>query len=243
MTKTKKVSNERGVVLIVALIAIVIMAALGTALMLITATESKIAGNFRLAFEAAYAADAVLERALDDMEAVHDWSTVLNGSVQSAFVDGPASGLRTLADGNTIDLSEVVNVANCQKTSPCSEDDFNRVTDERPWGLDNPRWQPFAWGPLNKLTASGSIDSPFYVLALVGDDPSECDNNPLADGGAPVQPCGGALAFNPGTGVLSLRAEAFGPYGTHKVIDVTVTRTDGRAAVRMLSWREVREVQ
>jgi len=98
---------------------------------------------------------------------------------------------------------------------------------------------PFAWGAVNRLTPTGSVNSPFFVMLMVGDDPSECDNNPLVDGGPPIPSCGGEAAFNPGVGVLSLRAEAFGPFGTHKTIEATIAR-DGNSAVRMLSWREAR---
>ena len=31
---------------------------------------------------------------------------------------------------------------------------------------------------------------------------------------------------NPGTGVIAMRAEAFGPRGAHKVIELTLARTD-----------------
>jgi len=214
--------------------------ALGSALILTAAAESRIAGNFRVASEATYAADAAVERAMGGILAVQDWNTLLSGAVASTFVDGPPTGARTLADGHVIDLSEVVNIANCQKTTACSDDEMNRVTDERPWGLNNPRWQPFAWGPLNNLTPSQLVNSPFYVVVMVGDDPSECDNNPLVDGGDPVPPCGTSASFNPGSGVLSLRVEAFGPFGTHKIIEVTIARAESNAGVRMLSWREVR---
>jgi hypothetical protein len=232
--------SERGVALIIALMGMTMMIALGTALILTTTTETKIAGNFRSAAEATYAADAMLERVVADLAAIADWNTLLTGASRSGFVDGPPGGARTLADGSVIDLSEVVNVANCEKPTGCTDDDLNRVTDVRPWGLNNPRWQPLAWGSLNRLTPSGSVRSRFYGIVLVADDPSECDNNPVVDGGAPVPPCGTSSSVNPGAGVLSLRAEAFGPFETHKILEATVTRAEGAAAVRMLSWREVR---
>jgi len=230
-------SNERGVALVIALMAMTMMIALGTAVLLTAVTESRIARNFRLASEATYSADAVIERAMDDLAGVRDWNTLLNGTARSGFAEGMPSGIRTLRDGSTIDLGAIVNVANCQKVAPCSDDEMSKVTDERPWGLNNPRWMPFAWGAVNGLTPTGSVNSPFFVMLMVGDDPSECDNNPLVDGGPPVPPCS---SFNPGVGVLSVRAEAFGPFGTHTILEATLTRENGNAGVRMLSWREAR---
>lgn len=237
---TTRFASEQGVALVIALMAMTMMVALGTALILTTTTESKIAGNFRSASEATYAADAMLERVVGELVAVPDWNSLLGGRARSSFVDGPPSGGRTLADGKTINLAEVINVASCEKPTACTDDDTNRVTDQRPWGLNNPRWQPFAWGPLSSLTATGSVNSPSYGIVMVADDPSECDNNPLVDGGEPIPPCGTTSSMNPGKGVLSLRAEAFGPFGTHKIIEATVTRSGGAGGVRMLSWREVR---
>jgi hypothetical protein len=232
-------STERGVALVIALMAMTMMIAIGTAVLLTAVTESRIARNFRLASDAMYSADAVIERAIDDLAGVRDWNTLLNGSARSGFADGMPTGVRLLPDGTALDLGVVVNLANCQKATPCSEDDMNRVTDDRPWGLNNPRWMPFAWGAVNRLTPTGSVNSPFYVMLMVGDDPSECDNNPFVDGGAPVPPCAGST-FNPGAGVVSVRAEAFGPFGTHTILEATLTRENGNAGVRMLSWREAR---
>ena len=68
------------------------------------------------------------------------------------------------------------------------------------------------------------------MLVLVGDDPSESDNDPLDDGGGPD---------NPGAGALLLRAQAFGPRNAHKTIEIAIARTGG-GRVRLLSWRELR---
>src|SRR6185369_9977736 len=146
------------------------MMALGTALILTTNTELRITRNFAAASEALYAADAALERAITDIEAIHDWNALLDGSVRSTFVDGRPVGVRMLADGKTISIDEALNVANCQRPIPCSDDDMSKVTSERPWGANNPRWSPFAWGGLNSLRPN-SVNSPFYVVVMVGDDP------------------------------------------------------------------------
>src|SRR5450631_3461311 len=201
--------------LIIALLAMALMTALGGALILGSSSESLIAGNLRSAVEGLHAADAALERAMDDLSMVPGWDLLLSGSMQSAFVDGPASGVRTLSDGLPLDLGRVLNTANCQKTTTCSASDLTAVTSDRPWGPNNPLWQLYAYGPLSSLLAAGMVDSNFYVVVMIADDPSETDDDPLHDGVAPT---------NPGAGVLSLRAEAFGPRGTHKVVEMTVAR-------------------
>jgi hypothetical protein len=231
--------REDGIALVVTLMAMVLMAALGTALVLTTSTEAMIAANFRNHHEALYAADAGLERAMDELPTVPDWSSLLDGSVPSAFTDGSAAGSRVLPDGSTLDLDQVLNLANCGKPTTCSAADLTgNATGDRPWGANNPIWRLYAHNRLDALTPTGIIDSLYYVVVLVGDDPSETDGNPLVDGADP--------RTNPGSGVLALRAEAFGPRGAHTIIELTVVRSDasgsgpsGQPGVRVLSWREV----
>lgn len=254
------IRREDGIALVVALMVTMLLTALGTALVLTTSSETIISASFRNAGEAVYAADAVVERAMDDLLTVSDWNALLNGSVQSAFIDPPPGGQRTLPDGSTLDLAQAINMANCQQTTTCSDGDMNAVTTERPWGANNPRWELYAYGSLSDMLPADTIDSQYYVILMVGDDPSETDNDPLHDGNS--------ADANPGTGVLAMRAEAFGPRGAHKVVEVTVARTGtteperrdtaqgdqdvvndprqghsnsvGQAGVRILSWREVR---
>ena len=203
--------------MIIALMAMTLMIALGTALIITTTTESRIVANFRNNSESLYAADAAIERSLDDLLTVPDWNNLLNGTVKSALVDGPPSGNRTLADGAVLNLDEVLSMANCAKTTPCTSAEMDAPTLERPWALNNPRWQLFAYGKINDILPQGGINSPYYVVVLVADDPSESDQDPLHDG---------VTDDNPGKGVLAMRAEAFGPKGNHKVIELTLGRTD-----------------
>lgn len=218
--------------IILALMATLLMSALGAALVLTTSSEALIAANFRNAQEGVYAADAALERAMDDLASIPEWNPILDGSTQSAFVDGPPSGVRTLADGSLLDLGQTVNMMNCRKATPCSASNLTTMTAERPWGANNPVWLLFAYGPLSSLLPAHAIDSAYYVIVMVADDPSENDNDPLHDGHTET---------NPGTGVLALRAEAFGPRGTHQVVEMTVARSSGdQAGFRVLSWRLMR---
>src|SRR5262249_52761974 len=100
-------SGERGVALVVALLAMLVMAAVGAALMLAAATELRITRNFRNSTEALYAADAALERVVDELRAIGDWNLLLSGSVRSSFAVGEPHGRRSMADGKTIDLDAI----------------------------------------------------------------------------------------------------------------------------------------
>jgi hypothetical protein len=219
---TTRLQREDGMAVIIALMAMMLMTALGMSLVLTTSSETMIAGNFRSGGEALYAADAILERSMDDLLTIPDWNKLLDGTLQSGFIDGPPSGERLLPDGSKIDLDQVLSIANCDKPTQCSGPDMDAYSEERPWTVNNPRWQLFAYGSIGDLLPTGTINSPFYVVVLIGDDPSETDDNPIGDGGAPVAPA----VTNPGRGVIALRAEAFGPRGAHKVIEMTIAKTD-----------------
>jgi hypothetical protein len=220
------VAREHGVAMLVAMMAILIMTAFGTALILSSSTETTIAGHFVTALEGRYAADAMLARGLDDLLGMGDWNPVIAGLVQSHWVDGTPTSARTLADGSRIDLSQVVNMANCQKDSACSPADIVEATSDRPWGANNPEWKLYAYGPLPAVLAGAAVGSRFYVLLLVGQGPAP--------------------------NLLAVRAEAFGPRGAHAIVEATAGRTsdaDGEKdyngppkqdGVKLLSWREVR---
>ncbi len=229
--------KERGAAVVLALIAVTLMMALGSALTLLSTSETLVTANQRAGVEAFYAADAALERALVDLHAVLDWNPLLAGSERSTFVDGSPAGVRTLADGSTIDLAHIVNMANCQKTAPCSAADLSVVTANRAWGANNPRWQVYAHGPMSDAAGNGSGRSSFYGVVLVGDDPSENDGDPSRDGDAI------AGVPNPGVGLVMLRAEAFGPRSAHRAIEATVARIDTALpatapGVRVIRWWE-----
>jgi hypothetical protein len=211
-----KQRTEHGSALVVAMLSLMLLTALGLALMLTTASEMTIAANFRDGQEAFHAADAAMERSMQDILTVPDWNTLLSGETQSSFIDGPAGGTRTLPDGSSVSLTGIANVATCGKPSGCSDADVTAMTSDRPWGSNNPRFQLYAYGPVAELMPTDTINSPFYVVVMVGDDPSENDDDPRHDG---------TSAGNPGSGVLTIRAEAFGPRGVHRVVEATVART------------------
>jgi hypothetical protein len=190
-----------------------------------------IAANYRDAQESVYAADAALERALVDLRLAGNWNLLLAGVGRSSFVDGAAAGPRAWPGGVRIDLTTLTNLANCARFSTCTATDMDRSTADRPWSVNNPRWQPYAYGKLADLLPPGTIESRYYVVVFVGDDPSENDGDPTQDG---------ETGANPGAGILALRAEAFGPGGLRGRIDATVARVGPPGtSLRVVSWRRM----
>lgn len=224
-----RVRDEQGIALILSLMVMMLMMALGAALMLNTMTEGKIAGNYRDGTEALYAADAAVERVIQDILTVPDWNNMLNGAAQSAFVDGaPGDGWRTLPDGSKLNLLQATDMLNCGKITGCDDTAMNAVTEERPWAANNPRWKLYAHAPINDVLPTPDVNSPFYVVVWVADDPSENDNLPLKDGEPPptcdlTKP---DTCVNGGRGVIAMRAQSFGPGGVQRTIEVTLARTD-----------------
>jgi hypothetical protein len=215
-----------GVVLVVALLLTLMLSVLGAAFALVMSTEAVIAENFRNGQEAAHAVEAATERAIGDLDALASWDPALDGTERSTFVDGLPSGSRTLPGGSVLDLMQVSNLANCQKTTSCSASEMDASTTDRPWGPNNPRWQLFLYGWLRDLAGPDVIKSAYYIVVLVGDDPSETDNDPLRDSQSP----------DPGADVVVLRSHAFGPRGVRKSIEVTISRSDS-GHVRVIAWR------
>ena len=220
-----RLQDEQGIALVISLMAMLLLTALGTALVMTTMTETKIAGNYRSGYETLYAADGAVERVMQDILTVPNWDDILSGAVTSAFIDGAPSGSRTLPDGTTIDLTQATNMMRCGKLS-CSAGDLTELTDERPWGANNPVWQLYAYGPLEDIIPTGTVTSRQYVLVWIADDSSENDNDPLKDGQPPAGCASPCATTNLGRGVLSMMAQAFGPDGTTRTIAVTIARTD-----------------
>ena len=105
--------NERGVALIVTLLAMLLLSAIGAALVLVTSADTIIASNSGASSEAFYAADAVFERTVAELRSVPSLTSVLSGAVASAFRDGAPAAPRALTDGSSVDLKAPVNEANC----------------------------------------------------------------------------------------------------------------------------------
>ena len=130
-----------------------LLTALGMALMLTSQTETMISANYRDSMEGEYAADAGIERVMDDVLTVPDWNTLLatadgvTAGVTSGFHDTSPRSPITLPDGRTMDLAKATNMINCaQDDDAAPTSDMDASTIERPWGNNNPRFRLYAWG-------------------------------------------------------------------------------------------------
>lgn len=200
MTMRLRARGEEGAALIIALMSMMLLTALAAGVIMVTNTETLIAGNYRNSQEAVYAADAAAERVVQDLLMVPRWNDILAGSVQSAFVDGPMTGQKTLPTGSRVTLCCAADTATGQLQAETNTANM--------WGANNPQWRLYAWGPLRDLLP-GVVESPMYVAVWIADDPAETDGAPALDG----------------NGTLTVHAEAYGPAGTRKVVEMTVART------------------
>lgn len=228
----RPLSGEGGSVLVTVLLATMLMLALGTMLALMTATETAVAAHHRDAVEGLHAADAALAWAAHDLALDADWDAVLSGAARSSLTDG-AAGPRRLADGTSVDLAALTNELRCGQAALCSSAAMDAVSAPRPWGRNNPRWQLYLHGPAASIPG---VDSRAYVIVWVADDPAELDGDPLTDGGTPARDEVGSSG-NPGRGVVSLIAQAYGPGGARRVVEASLSRPLDRAGVRLVGWR------
>jgi hypothetical protein len=212
-----RLADQQGAALIIALMAMMLLTALGATVFMVSRTETAIASNYRDSQEALYAADAAIERVVQDILMVPRWNDILAGSVTSSFTVGnPDQAIALPAGGSATLCRKEPAEADCAVTTATGQ--LQQATDlENLWGTNNPKWRLFAWGPLSELLSTAAIDSNMYVAVWVADDP--------VDGASLTTPDGDPLLDANGT--LTIRAEAIGVRGTRKTIEVTIARTSG----------------
>ena len=154
----RRLRSTDGAALLIALMAMMLMTTLATALMLTTITETRIASSYGVGIETFYAAEAAIERAIDDLRTVPDWSALATHGATSTFVDGQAAGTRTLSDGTNLDLGEETRMV--------------REGEGQPWRL-------FAYSSLGGMLPPGRLTSRAYVVVWVAASP---DGQPQDEG-------------------------------------------------------------
>ncbi len=205
--------SDQGSAIIVALLATMLLGALGAGLVSVTNTEVAIAANYRDGSETGYAAEAAAEHLLGELQRSGNWSDLLTGAATSTFTDGTLTP--TLASNRTISLPAVTARLQAESDAAAS------------WGPNDPRWRLVAYGPLDRL-APGARPGPAYLAVWLADDPSETDGDPLRDTNDVVRVRARAL----GRGEASQDVEL--------IVARDATSGAGRAGVRILSWRVVR---
>lgn len=223
--------SERGIALVLVLLATMLMAAFAVALTMTSQTETRIGAGFRDGVAARYVAEGGIERALADLRDIPAWDVVLSSpdgvraGVSSAFADSTLSP--ALSDGRPLDLVAATHLLNCGKPTVCTPGDLSANNERRRWGPNNPRYRLFAWGRVADLLPASLDGSPFYLAVWVADDSAETDGEPAVDGGEPVAP----HHVNPGRGLLTVWAEAFGPAGARGAVEATVARLEPLTSV------------
>lgn len=159
-------ADSRGAALIVTMMALLMLVALTGALMPLTSSETAIAANHRLALQSLYAAEAVLERAIRELEAAPSWDDVLAGHRRATLWDGQTT--RSLADGAVLDLNAA--------TDALADAGAGRFGAGR--GL---RWRLYAHGPLGAALPQDPTGGLLHAAVWVADDPDDTDGDPLRD--------------------------------------------------------------
>ena len=210
-----RMSDARGVALLVVLLVTLFLTGVGVALALVTSVDLQLARSFRDGHEALQAAEASLERVAQELGGAPAWTDVLVGAFGSQLADTTLSP-NLPGGGATIDLVAI--------TSDLQQDRAGRQA----WGTAPPIWRLYAWGPASNVYAPHAADCRLYVAVWVADDPSDDDGNGLADS----------------NDALILHAEAFGSGGTRREVEAVVARRTLNGAVlpgvRLVAWEEVR---
>lgn len=204
--------GEMGAALVAVLLSTVLVSAIGAALTVTANAESTIASSFRIDRELAYAAEAAIERAMQDVRLVTRWDDLLTGAETTTFLDHTA--VPVLPTGGTLDLRALTSR-------------IQTATDARGLGPNTPQWQLVASGRLADIAGRGSIESPAYLVVWVADDVSETDGNPAADSNDVLVVRGEAVGSGGRTRTLDVTVTRAGIPG-------------GQPGLRVISWREVR---
>ena len=133
----RHVGRQEGSALLAALVAAVLLAALGLSLVSVTMVEGMIAANHRAGNQVSYAAEAVLEAVLADLLTAASWTDILNGTIASSLNSGtvPPAG----PGQAPLDLTRLTQ-------------GIQTASDARgQWGANQPRWRLFGRGTLSSL--------------------------------------------------------------------------------------------
>jgi hypothetical protein len=209
--------RDAGSALLIALMATVLLAAVGLGLLGLTNTEAAIATNVQAGHQSIYATDAGVEWALAEVVRTANWSDLTAGIAGSTFQDTTRT---PLISGALVNLNAVT--ASLQADA------------DGLWGPAAPRWHLFAYGSLNALTGRGGFGEDAYVAVWVGDDPRDGDANPVVDTNGIVMLVGRAWGPRASMRTITVSVERVSdPAATGGGVGPVGTRQ------RVMAWREV----
>jgi Tfp pilus assembly protein PilX len=220
--------------LIAALIVMTLLSVFGLGLVLTTSLEPAAAANYESAWVALYAAESGIAVAAHELAAMSDWNQALRGEVVSGLMD-QVDGALPLPDGTAPSVVALTHTANCGHAEPCTEQELTAVTEDRPWGANNPRWQVFGVVRLGRLVGDPGGVSPAVAVVWVADDPADVDGDALRDSEHTDEG-----ARRPGACIVAIRAEAFAARSGHRVLTATLARPFPGCGpgARVVSWHE-----
>jgi hypothetical protein len=205
-------SDDRGAALVAVLLATAVLSALGAAVTVAANMETTIASTFRMESELSYAAEASVERSLQDVRVITNWSDIVAGVAMSSFLDPVA--MPVLPSGGTLDV-------------PALTRQLQAATDSAYGDPNTPRWRVFSSGRFADLAGPASIDSAAYLVVWVADDASETDGSPAVDGNDVLLVHGQAIGSGGRTRALDVTVTRAGAPA-------------GQPGLRVISWREGR---
>ena len=206
----QRVYADRGVAVLIALLFAALIGAVAAGLIALTTIETLIGAGFRHGYEAAYGAEAAAERALRDLAATPDWSSVLRAppsGVTSGFDDGRTVPIGP--DGRPLDLVRLT--AQRQRDSDVRDGPST-------FGADSPQWRLYAHAPADALLPA-ALNLPLYLVVWIADDESDADGEPAADAHRRI------LVW----------ATAFGSAGARRSVELRIAKTDA-GDLQVLGW-------
>lgn len=150
---------------IAALLATVVLNALGVGVLNLTNTEVAVAANYRGTGETLYAAEGAAECAIAEALRAASWNDLLSGAILGAYRDitlRPSS-----PSGGQLDLAALSNALQVASDAAARR------------GADNPRWRLMLFSPFSQIARR--VTASEYVVAWVADDPAEVDGDPMTD--------------------------------------------------------------
>ena len=208
---------ERGIALIVTMMAALLLVALAGVLAPLAMIETAVGVNHRRSVQGLYAAEAALELATAELGSLPDWSGVLDGTFRSAFRNGALAPV--MPGGERIDLTAV---ADRLRSDGAGAGEAGR-------GLD---WRLYAYGPLRAWAPVPAGYGPWLVAVWVADDAADPDPDTGRDGNAAI--VAHAAAFGPRRAARAVQATLVRQTVNPPPPAAPVTRA------RLLSWRIVR---